>query len=78
MQFDEWEGGGVMEVKGAVECRWGTKGCLVCMESCCAVRVAAVKHVLHMKDKSAREECVDTEVCLVTVLAAPRWVEFGS
>lgn len=29
VQFDEWEGGVVMEVKGAVECRWGTKGCLV-------------------------------------------------
>lgn len=25
----EWEGGVVMEVEGAVECRWGTKGCLV-------------------------------------------------
>lgn len=79
------------EREGESNCSWGQwrhqriwpirallsmSGCS--MESCCAVRVAAVKHVLHMKDKSAREERVDTEVCLVTVLAAPRRVEFGS
>lgn len=29
VQFDKWEGGVVMEVRGAVECRRRTKGCLV-------------------------------------------------
>lgn len=29
MQFDEWEGGEMMEVEGVVECRCGTKGGLV-------------------------------------------------